>query len=464
MSNKINQIMFQKIAIPLEDCFTGTRINNTIKLLRDSQFWNAEHIEAYRLSKLKNILGFAFKNVPYYQEFSRKNNLDVRDIQKLEDLSILPIMTKDIMIERWKDLIPLNLDMKNVIVGKTGGTTGSPLVVYKDANSRTFIWGSYYRWYDWMGIKLGDRVASFWGARTVTSKSYQSIIKSKLLELLFNQRRFDSFKMSDKVVVENIRKLHKIHPALIKGYLSALLQLAEKLNEMRIYPFKELVALSSTTETLLPIHREYLQSTFNVPIYDQYGCGEIGGIAYECGAHRGLHVNQEHVIVEVLQDTEVNNPTEQTGQLMITDLDNYAMPFLRYMNGDHGTVKNFQCSCGVNQPLITRLDGRAIDTIKLSNGIKVHGVFFTDVFYELGILAKDVAKFQVYQHTDGEVEIRLMKKSDGSTIPKKQIAELHESLMKFFKKVNISFWDQLETEPNGKFKYIKYDANLDGKN
>ena len=277
--------------------------------------------------------------------------------------------------------------------------------------------------------------------RTKIIDKYSQFIQNKLV--------LNSFNMNEETLESFYNSIIEHKPAILKGYLSSLLEFAKYIDENNLN-FINLKAISSTTETLLPHNRQYLEEIYRAPIFDQYGCGEISAISYECAKHNGLHIHQEHVICEVLDD--MDNPImNSTGRIIVTDLDNLVMPFIRYENGDLATLTNVKCTCGVNQALMKSIEGRSVDTIILKNGSKVHGVFFTDIFYEIGILADMVQKFQVYQEISGEIDFRIQC---TTALDEKLRQKLIDSLKVFFNKVNYSEHKVLSTETNGKFKYI----------
>ena len=259
----------------------------------------------------------------------------------------------------------------------------------------------------------------------------------------------NSFEMNKSDLEHVYDRLVRFNPVILKGYLSALLNFATFLEENKLEGVRPKV-LSSTTETLLPHNRKYMQKIFDAPMFDQYGCVEVSAISYECAKHNGLHVNQEHVICEILNDNNLPVVNE-SGNIIATDLDNHVMPFIRYENGDCATRSEIKCTCGVKHPLMKSIEGRSTDTITLNNGRSVHGVFFTDIFYELGILANEVQKFQIYQKTPGKIECRLeCKKPLGEIIKNKLI----DNLYVFFDAVEYIETRRLDNESNGKYKYI----------
>lgn len=315
----------KNIGFPLQDIIRGTSIIESLAFLRKSQYWDETQIYDYQLKKLKNIIDYSSKNVPYYEELFKKIKFKTSDIRHLDDLRKIPILTKETLQKENANLISRNYDKKKVKIGKTGGTTGVPTVVYKDVNNRSFTWASYYRWYEWMGLNYFDPTATFWGARTVLSTHLKSKIKADLARFIQNNIVLNSFNMNEETANIYYNTISKQNPYLLKGYVSSLLDFAQFIENNK-WEFNKLKAISTTTETLLPNNREYLERVFKVPIFDQYGCGEISAISYECSKHNGLHINQEHVICEIL-DTQNSPLLNQPGRVIATDLDNYVMPF-----------------------------------------------------------------------------------------------------------------------------------------
>lgn len=450
----MRKFIAKTIGYSLQDYKAKTSILDTLKFLRESQFWDEQKIRDYQSMKLRRLIDHAYHKVPYYHDLFNHHNLKPADIKTIDDIWKIPILTKDILKKENARLIATDTNWKQVKKGKTGGTTGVPAIVYKDSANRSFTWASYYRWFEWMGIHYYDKKATFWGARTVTSRSRKQEIQDSFRCIIQNELRINSFELSEEAMLNAYKQINKFEPLLLKGYLSALLDFAAFIEKNKLI-INSPKALSTTTETLLPHHRIYLQSIFNAPVYDQYGCGELSAIAYECSAHKGLHVNMEHILCEILDQD--NKPVfDISGKLVGTDLDNFVMPFIRYENGDLATLSSEKCSCGVNQPLIKSIDGRTADVIVLNTGQKVHGVFITDILYELGIFSDKIRRFQVIQSKIGEIDFKL--ETDQPLEDNQQIILL-KSLKNFFIKVNYSEHKILPNEANGKFKYIINNIN-----
>ena len=450
----IRKSIAKHIGYPLQDLIKKTNVLNTLALLRKSQYWPEDRINEYQLKKLKKIIRYAKNNVPYYENLFKKNKLDSSDIKSIDDINKIPILTKEIVRRENHNLVARNFNMKYVSKGKSGGTTGSPIFVYKDIQDRSFTWASYYRWLEWMNINYYDKFTTLWGAKTVLSDPFLSKVKYKIVNYIQNDIYINSFKLNEHLYYKTYKKIIKYNPILLKGYVSALIDFAKFLEKNNLEGIRPKV-ISTTSESLDLNCRSYLKNIFKAPIYDQYGCGEISGISYECSQHNGTHINLEHVIVEILDDDNISIKN-QRGRIIGTNLDNYVMPFIRYENGDLSSINYSKCNCGVNQPLLVSIDGRLTDTIILKTGAKVHGVFFTDIMYEKNIFANQIQRTQVYQEIPGEIEFRI---ETNTKIDKKTHSRLYHSLILFFNKVKIIETSKLANEINGKFKFIINNIN-----
>jgi len=447
----IRKLIAKHLGFPLQDHFKKTSIVSTLKSLKESAFWSEKQMEEYRLLKLQKLVQHAYDHVPYYTALFNRHHILPSDIQQLKDISKIPILTKELARENQDKLVSRQKLFEPINKGKTGGTTGVPLVVYSDTNNRSFTWASYYRWYNWIGLNKEDAVLSLWGSKTILKPTLKKKYTGLAIDWIQNNKTLNTYNINEDTLPKVYQTMQKFNPVLIKGYLSAIILIGKYMQKNNLPPNTALKALSSTTETLLPMYRTFLQEVFKVPIYDQYGCGEVSAISYECKKHKGLHINEEHVYIETLND--YNDITfNESGRLITTSLDNYIMPFIRYENGDMATLLTEKCSCGLNSALMNNIDGRTVDTIALKNGAKAHGVFFTSLLYEVGITTDLISRFQITQHPSKAIDFRI---ESQEKIDQTLIENLKKEVLQFVHQVNISIVAYIPNEPNGKFKYIK---------
>ena len=445
----LKRLIAKKIGYPLMDFMLGSKILETKRFLEKSQWWSKERIEEFQNKKLRRLIKHSYENVTYYHSIFKKINLYPTDIKTVRDLKKIPLLTKEIARKENDKLVSHDINRKKIFIKNTGGTTGAPLKIYRDMNDMAWIWAAYFRWYDWMNVDIGDPITVIWGAPIVTYLNRMNQIKNYLIDNAMNKIVIDSFTMNNKTLPKYVKKIKKQDPVLIRGYLSGILQLANYLKENNINDISP-KACSTTTETLLPIYRKFLEKQFNCEIFDQYGCGESNSMAFECNEHNGLHITSEHCVVE-LGDGVGNS--EGNGDIILTNLDNFAMPLIRYINDDLSSFNENTCDCGRKLPLIKSIDGRVADTITLKDEIKVHGVFFTDIICEIGWDNKfNIEKFQVIQTMVGSIEFKIVCKPHPN---EKEINLLYQKLLPFFSNVELKFVEDIPLEKSGKYRYVK---------
>jgi phenylacetate-CoA ligase len=447
----MGKFIAKHIAYPLQDFYNKTSILPTLTWLMQTQNWSESQMMEYQFSKFKNLIEHANRNVPYYSNLFSTIKLKPSDIKSFDDLHKIPVLTKETARKENRNLIASNLTQRHVHKGVTGGTTGPPLKLLRDAGDLTFTWAAFYRWYSWMGIEMGDRVSKIWGTRTVLSMPLHKRKVNWIKNRYYNRNFINSFNLNDRTIPNVILSLNRFKPKLIRGYLSAFIQIAEYMRDNHLSLDFRPVALSSTTETLMEPYRKLVEQQLGARLYDQYGCGECNSIAFEAGDGLGLYTAPEHVKLEILNDSGVSVVNKE-GRIILTNLDNYIMPFIRYDNGDSGALRDESLSKKYNFPILKFVSGRSADTITLANGSKVHGVFFTDIMNELFTKnPEDLHRFQVYQPNAGEIEFRIESKKN---IAEPYLKSIEEALYRFFNKVTITVTSELPADASGKFRYV----------
>jgi phenylacetate-CoA ligase len=441
----------RKISLPLQDISNGTHILNSLDDLRVSQYWEREKLQSYQFEKFLKLLNHAVKNAPYYSELFREHNLTVNDIRTPDDIQKIPILTKETAREQNQKLIARNLNWKKIHKGVTGGTTGPPLKLLRDIEDRSLTWAAYYRWYDWMDIRIGDRFAKVWGTPMVLNIPVSYKIKSCLKEFYYNRKLINSFQLNESTIPAALKEIEEYKPVFIRGYLSAFIQLSEYIIKNNIQLSYKPKALSTTTETLLPPYKKLVEKAFNSKLYDQYGCGECNSMAFDAGDGNGLYIAMEHCLLEIIDETG-NQAGLNNGRFVLTNLDSFAMPFIRYENGDTGSFAPGNQSAHIKLQALKQVTGRKADTITLKDGSKVHGVFFTDILNELfEENPANIHRFQVYQNEPGKVEFRIESKEN---LPKQYTDKLNEALYRYLKHVSIVSLVELPKDASGKFRYV----------
>lgn len=379
----------------LVDFMSGKRIGHYHDIYKVTQWWSHDQMLEYQIAKLKKLVAHCYANVPYYRNLMLTIGMLPEDVKDLTILRSFPILTKEQIKKHYADFTPLNeSELKGIKTSQTGGTTGNILNKRNDSETRSSIWGSYKRFYDWMGVKPGDKELTYWGGHVI-KHGLKAKIEGTLINLVRNSVSFDAYDTNPITLERVSNTLRSGKVKLIRSYPQALYSLAQRFKQQN----QELCVRSimTTSEPLMPEHRELFRDVFGADSFDQYGCGEIGGIAYECDAHQGLHVTEERVILE----------TNDNNELMITDLDNFAMPFIRYWNADQAIFSDHLCSCGRKSRVIEKVLGRTCDYLLGVNGQILHWAYFWHLLFDTEIAIKrNFIKFQVVQKSNDLIVFR----------------------------------------------------------
>lgn len=366
-----------------------------------TQYWSETELQSYQEEKLRRLIKHAYETVPFYKESFDREKLKPVDIKTTEDLAKVPVLNKETLRSNHDKLISRETN-KNLRFTKTGGSTGVPLSIANDHNVLIADEALFYRFLGWMGYDFGDKRIEFWGEPVI--ESLVSRFKKRISRFIYNQVFVSTFSVDDELLARLSLRVKNIPPKLLRGYTSSIYLLALKSLELRL-PVK-LDAVSTTAEKLFKFQRDKICEAFGENIFDQYGCGETCSIAFECEKHKGLHVASEHVILETL---DWKNQRDIRGKVVITNLDNYAMPIIRYENGDEACWSEMKCSCGRNLPLLKKIEGRVSEFIEGANGNKVHGEFFTHIFNGLDIATKySIKEFRIVQETVNKLRIEFV--------------------------------------------------------
>ena len=200
-------------------------------------------------------------------------------------------------------------------------------------------------------------------------------------------------------------------------------------------------------EQLYDWQKEIIQKAFSTDVYNFYGSREFSIIAHECKKHEGLHIMAENLIVEVV-NKKGENVYDEEGELVITDLSNFAFPFIRYKILDRAILTKKKCSCGINLPLLKSVQGRTFDLIKLKNGSSIGATFFTHLFRE----KPGIDDFRIYQNDLLNILIEYISQETRLDLEffKNKIFEHSDNLIKVdFKKV-----DEFNVPESGKKQFI----------
>ncbi|MBV5266931.1 MAG: phenylacetate--CoA ligase family protein, partial [Burkholderiaceae bacterium] len=324
------------------------------------------------------------------------------DLSDPDVLASIPILTKKEINENRDDMIAQNGVGGRLIANSTSGSTGEALYFFTDMRSSAWRRAVFILNPEWVGIQFGDRMASLWGAAMDIDKLKN--IRGRIHRCLNNYIILSSYDLSQKSLKKYIELMNQFCPILLISYPGPLTELAEFMIAKGFH-IPSVHAIISSAETLHPWQKETAERAFNCHVYNRYGCREFGDIAHECERRKGLHINAHRVFLEILDENIRPCKPGVTGEFVITDLDNYGMPLIRYKIGDCGAYSNQVCSCGRGLPLLEGVEGRSIDIIHAPNGNRIGGTFWTLLLRS----RPGIAAFQIIQEEIGGISVKYVR-------------------------------------------------------
>lgn len=377
--------MLALIYLPLLNWRAGWGTGRRFHELLRSERWPRERLDDLQRAKLSDRLAAAVREVPYYRNHGAYAAAD-RAGSAGKILRRLPILRRSDIQRAGRDMLgPGHVRAQR---SRTGGTTGAPLEVWRDAATRTMAEAALWRGKSWAGIRPWDKAVSVrgMGKASVLGRLRMRLLRKWVVEAFQpapDQRR-------------RIRDLiGRIRPVSVEGYVTDLLDLARG-QDISAAGIRTVL---TTGEMLYAHQKTELEQAFGAPVHSYYGCNEIAALAFEC--ERGMrHVTDEHVVLEAV-NADGEPVWDEPGRLLVTDLDNRAMPLIRYELGDIGVLSREPCACGRAHRVLKELVGRQQESIRNETGERLSATFFAGRFRNL----RHVGRLQLVQEDVRSVEI-----------------------------------------------------------
>ncbi|MES2627181.1 MAG: AMP-binding protein [Pseudomonadota bacterium] len=443
------QRILNNICIPLyENTFKKRNLLTYQTNLEASQWLSKEQIQKNQLQSLRELLSHAYANVDYWQKLFDGINLKPENIHSYQDFCRLPLLSKQIIREHDTRMLSEN-DTDDSWSKYTGGSTGNPLRIFYTPESHDNRVASTRRGYAWAGCRDGVKQFYLWG----TSERHMSRfakLKTRIHEAILRHKYFNCFYFDDARKQECVEILNRYQPAIIIGYTNALDSLARymKANDLK-FTFK-IQSIISAAEKIHASQRQTIEEIFQAKVFNSYGSREFMLIAMECSEHEGLHLSSENLFVEIIGDDGKPVAPGEQGEIVVTDLHNYAMPLIRYRIGDLAIQARADntCKCGRGLPMISDVSGRILDMIKLEDGNEVPGEFFVRFIGN----KPGVVQYRVIQESLSVISVELVTNHLFTDVIQNAMEKDLRAVLGSQLIINIRFMDQLELTPSGKFR------------
>jgi phenylacetate-CoA ligase len=424
---RANNFIVARVTFPASNFLLNRRnVLRRYRELRATENYSEEALRETQFKKLVAVLKNASSSSPFYQRRFREIGFEPEDLKSLDDIRRIPPLSRKDVVENRRDIVDLrfrgSIDVADravrvpgvplpfarfrkhkLVRSTTTGSTGTPMVFYEDGSVTALNWAEELRLKNWFGIPPGAREAR------MTMDSADFTVKNKVhkaREFLWNQITLPGYYLSDHEYGICLAELQRSRPRVLWGVTTALTQLAQYIQRAKkeISSFHPDLVISRAAP-LFAEEKKLLSDVFQCPVTNIYGTREVGHIAMTC-PHGSMHLNQEDFLVEI-EGQSISAESSAPGQILVTELNASAMPFIRYRIGDLGELGSAACPCGRSLRVLKNLVGRTGDVYKTDDGRLIEPGSWCGIFM-FNRQTADVEKFQVVYRRDRSVLIRIV--------------------------------------------------------
>lgn len=434
------KIWIEHLLYPLMERKNGNKIRAYIKKLQGSQSLSKEDLHALQTEKLAALLKCCKESVPAYADIQLSDD-------PWETLKTIPPLQKKEFQKTGDQYLNSAFPKEKRIPNTTGGSTGEPTRFFMDRVDVEHYEAARWRGLSWWGITPGSRSILVWGNPLELNANQQKSYRRKE-KYLKNRMFIPAYELSPTRVREYVKLIDTYRPEYLYGYSSSLYALASMMKEAGAFPKRKLKAVLSTSETLHPYQKELIEEVFSCAVINEYGARDAGILAYACPKGH-LHITAENAILELV-DPKTYEPVApgESGLILVTDLNNFAQPRLRYILGDMATASELcACECGVTLPILTRVDGREDDMLVRADGTLIHG----HAISHLTRKRNAIAKFKIVQTDRDHAELIVQMKEENAAEYEAFVADVREMLAGV--EVSAKLVDDIPPEKSGKTRY-----------
>lgn len=365
--------------------------------LMKNQILDREEIKKMQFTKIKKLVEHAYSHSKFYNEKYNSVGFSPRILKSYEDIIKIPVLTKTDLRNNFETIIIDNFEKKYLRKSSTGGSTGVPISVYHDLRIPLETIG--WRMLSWWKILPSDNILFI-------NRNTHTPWEKKVNDFIWwPTKRFllDASRITEESVEDIANLINRNNVKIIQGYVGAITNIAEILSLKSIKISANIKAIWTTAAPISNVQRTIINNVFNAPIYDQYGCGEVYWIGAECHKNRGLHIFEDVRLIEVVDSNNKLVNDGGIGNILITDMENYIFPIIRYRVGDMGSKLIEPCDCGISFGLINPVRGRESDFLMFQDGTIISGEYLTTIFDENPFA---VSSFQVIQQKNCNVILK----------------------------------------------------------
>jgi len=400
---------------------------------------STEDISLYQFKKLKKLLVESSLNVPYYKELFKEINFNPsKDFKTLADLKKIPVLEQEIVKKSPSKFV--NSNIKNYVLMKTSGTSGIPFSARIDVKHWIVEQAVVWRQWKSFGYRFRDKIGII---RSYAPKDGDSLIK---IDRLRNFIYYSPYHLSDKNCALFYKDMISRKVKFLRGYPSSIKIFASYCikNKLKINSLKGVLLAS---ETLSSSDKVYIQSCFDVPVVNHYGLAECIVMIGNIHSDNILYNYDDYGYLELISNK--NNTYSMIG----TNLNNFAMPLIRYNTNDIAIRSERDGESNINFQQIISISGRKNEFIRSEKEkIPVTNLYTILSKYE------NISKFQIIQNQKSSLEIVILCNNEHKDIISSNLLKDLKILTDQKISINLKFSSKFKRFGEGKIPpFIPYE-------
>lgn len=414
------------------------------------QWAERDAIIGEQFKQLQQLLFFAQKNSPFWRARFKQQQLDRSWIKNLTPLTfsqLLPLKRQELQ----KDINQIKASNPPKEHGplneaRSSGSTGTPIITFGTGITQLF----------WDAFSIREHL---WQQRdfNLTLAAIRSLPKDKArapdgdISKGWGSAVSKVFEAGPSVLLNVDEPINVQYAWLLKHQPSYLITHPSNLMALAWYAggqaqkLHQLKQIRTVGETVSSVLREAVRSTFNCEIADMYSCQEAGYIAIQCLEEGNYHVMSEGIYLEVVDDQGLPVAAGQQGRVLITSLNNFATPLIRYEVGDMA-IMGLPCGCGRGLPVIKKILGRVRNMLVLPDG----SIKWPYLSYALFVEEADIRQFQLIQHSLELVELCYVSKQVATQQQKKAITNILTTTLGYPFDIKFTHMKKIKRSKSGK--------------
>jgi len=438
-------LLYRYVVLPMVEQLNHRNLLDDIESFRSQLELPSKSLLEEQTSRLREIVVHAATSCLFWRERFAKAGIDPHRVESVDDLRNLPVLEKMEVRAHLEEMRSQGVPDEKTRLAMTGGSTVAPMKFYRDIDmlrART-TWDWVF--YDWIGRKPYDRWAFVWGA--MQDLGAAGALKTRLRNRLLNRVIVLPGNRMDEVSIRQfVAEMCRFKPRFLHSYSQAAYLLAKKVKEQSL-AVPKMEAITVTAEPISPKQKQEIREVFRCPVYSFYGAREFGMMAAERPGREGLQINPLNAIIEFLRPDGSRAEVGVPGQVVVTDLLNRAVPFIRYRLGDIA-IPLPAASAGPSLPRMDLCAGRETDFVLTPEGRFVSGAAMTL------IASPGVAGTQYLQTESAKLTVRYVKAPGFTADHLSQLQEQLVSVLGVGMRYDFVEVSELPLLASGKLQYV----------